>query len=149
MSGSHQYVWLVWALAALLVSGPATAGHASGHLTAPGIEVYYGIVPAALVRGHERDHSGKPADPSAWHLVVALYDSATGQRITEADVTARVRQLGGFEQYKTLEPMPVAGAATFGQYFAMPGHDPYLVTLQILRPGADAPVEVRFEHRHP
>ncbi|MFZ5557468.1 MAG: hypothetical protein ACOZDY_12235 [Pseudomonadota bacterium] len=64
-------------------------------------------------------------------------------------MTARVRQLGGFEQSKTLEPMPVAGAATFGQYFAMPGHGPYLVTLQILRPGADAPVEVRFEHRHP
>lgn len=136
-------------LAALVASGPAAAAHASMHVTASGIEVYYGFLPAAMVRGHPQDHGGKPADPSAWHLVVALFDSATGTRIAEAKVSARVGPLGGAEETKALEPMQVAGTVTFGQYFAMPGRGAYRISLMIKRPGTTVPVVVGIEHRHP
>jgi len=136
-------------LASLMTSVPAGAAQDSMHVTVSGIEVYYGFLPAAMVHGHPQDHGGKPTDPSAWHLVVALFDSATGTRIADAQVSARVGPLGGAEETKVLEPMQVAGTVTFGQYFAMPGGGPYRISLTIKRSGAKAPIVVRIEHRHP
>lgn len=116
---------------------------------ADGIAIYFGIVPAELVRGHPREHpesgmhGGAPVGES--HLMVALFDAKTGARITNATVVAHVSGTGVRKLEKTLEPMTVAGAVTFGNYFNLTGSGPYRFELQVLLPGRSTAIRTRFE----
>lgn len=64
---------------------------------ADGLVVYFAVVPAAFALGHPADHTGREMHRNApdgrylHHLMVAVFDSATGVRITNADVTAVVQ----------------------------------------------------------
>lgn len=133
------------AVAALVWVATAAAGHQAQHLAVGGMEIYYGILPVEMVQGHPTDHGGKPAGKSSAHLVVALFDSTTGRRISDAQIGARVHELGLGEQSKQLDPMRIADTVTYGQYFRMAGPGPYRVSLSIRSPGVAAPVEVKFE----
>ena len=82
------------------------------------------------------------------HLVVALFDNATGRRIEDAQVTAAVMAPGLNSQWKTLEPMRVAEAVTYGNYFDMPREGAYHIQLRIRRPGQSQLIEATFSHRH-
>src|SRR4030067_126792 len=83
----------------------ALAGIALGAAAAPpaatpyrrgvdGVAIYFGILPAELVRGHPQEHpegqmhGGVPVGEN--HITVALFDDKTGKRITRAEVTATV-----------------------------------------------------------
>ena len=50
---------------------------------------------------------------------------------------------------KALEPMAIAAAITYGNYFRMPGKGPYLISVQVHRPELPQVIEARFEYRHP
>jgi hypothetical protein len=54
--------------------------------------VYLGVVPAAQVKGQgvAMMHGGAPKGPDAYHIVAAVFDAATGARISDATVTAKV-----------------------------------------------------------
>lgn len=133
----------------LLVATAAWSADNSYHKVANGVSVYFGIVPAELVRGHPREHpegemhGGVPAGEN--HIMVALFDDKTGERITRAQVTARVSggHAAGIE--KRLEPMTIAGSLTYGNYFYMGGSGPYQVELRIYAPGRNKPISMRFE----
>lgn len=135
----------VGAIAALVWVATAAAGHQAQHLAAGGMEIYYGVLPVEMVQGHPPDHGSKPAGKSSTHLVVALFDSATGRRISDAQIGARVYELGLGEQSKQLDPMHIADTVTYGQYFRMAGPGPYRVSLSIRKPGLATPVEVKLE----
>lgn len=119
-----------------------------------GMTFYLGIVPSELVLGHPQGHSeremhgGPPAGAGEYHVMIAIFDAKTGKRITDAVVKASVESLGLGGQEKPLEPMPIAGALTYGNYFRMAGTGPYTITLRVSRPGLQRPVAVRFEHSH-
>ncbi len=112
------------------------------------VAIYLGIMPAQLVRGHPKMHGGVPAAGYEDHVIVALFDNATGRRIEDAQVTAAVRELGLGAEWKTLEPMPVAEAVTYGNYFDIPREGIYHVQLRIRRPGHPRLIEATFTHRH-
>jgi hypothetical protein len=54
-------------------------------MSADGIEIYFGVVPAPVISGHEMGHGGSPRAKGSHHLVIALFDSKTGKRVTDAE----------------------------------------------------------------
>ncbi len=90
------------------------------------ITLYYGVVPAALSQAALAAHppaadahgAVRPA-ADTHHLVVALFDTPTGQRITQATVTVRHTPPTGAAMSKVLEPMPLGDTLSFGTTFVI------------------------------
>jgi hypothetical protein len=115
--------------------------------TAGGLTVYLGVMPAAIVKGHPM-RSGAHTGPHEYHVVAAVFDAATGARISDAAVTAQVSGLGLSGTRKKLEPMEIAGTTTFGEFFNLPGRDLYTVKLSVERSGGAPPVVLEFKYDH-
>ena len=138
-----------------LVLFPAFAQRADDgdYKTADGLAIYLGVLPAAMLQGHqthpeERMHGGVPRGRHAYHLVAAVFDAATGKRIEDAMVQARVMPRGVASETRALEPMEIAGTVTYGNYFTMGGDDPYRIEISITRSGTATSVAVTFSYRH-
>jgi hypothetical protein len=144
-------------IAASLGSLPAIAGEAGLYQRSGGVEAYIGFVPAEITKGHaptkpdKRMHDQVPRGGHQYHLVAAVFDVNTGERISDASVTAQVSGLGLVGPEKSLEPMRIAGTITYGAYFELPGADRYKVVLTIRRADATKPVTLNFtyDHRNP
>lgn len=141
-------VVLAGILIVLGVAAAAPAADTAYRRVADGVVVYFGILPAELVRGHPPGHpesgmhGGVPVGEN--HLMVALFGDNTGERITRADVTATITGPDRFKATKKLDPMIIAGSATYGNYFSMPGPGPYRIVLRIRLPGAGRDIEAVF-----
>lgn len=138
----------------VLSSHAATAVEDMPYRTADGLAVYLGVVPAAIVKGHppghpeQAMHGGAPKGPHQYHVVVAVFDSASGNRVSDATVTAQVSGLGLSGSKAKLEPMEIAGTISYGGFFNLPGRDLYTVRLTIARPGSQRPVVLDFKYDH-
>ena len=44
--------------------------------------------------------------------------------------------------------MAIRNTLTYGNYFRMPGKDPYTIVVQVLRPGVSQAIEAKFDFRH-
>lgn len=138
------------ATVAMLTAAPiiATATERSYQQVVDGVVVYFGMLPAELVRGHPREHTesrmhgGVPVGES--HLTVALFDDKTGSRVTNAELTARITDGRGLDIRKKLEPMLIAGNQTHGNYFQLTGAGPYRIEIMIRRPGAAGEIRAIF-----
>lgn len=120
--------------------------------TVEGVKIYLGIVPAALVQGHSTTpgdpqalHGGTPAGSDSNHVMVALFDAASGARITDARVSASI---GGGSAAKPLEPMEVNGLMTYGNFFALSSPEVRRIHVEILAVGKPAPIEADFAYGH-
>ena len=118
--------------------------------TTHGVTVYYGVVPAEIARGIARTHGEtnlhgtERATPIGYHLIVALFNAVTGQRISNATVTASMARPGPQSSPKLLEPMKIADTTTYGNFFELPEHGIYRIHLNITRKGSARPVTVDF-----
>ena len=152
MAPIGAFAWLLFASAAL-------GAQAVQPLRADGIEIFHGVIPAEIILGHpagdseRKMHGSTPAWGEQYHLIVTLFDSASKERIQDAEIKATVfetrrpgKRLAG--QQKRLEPMLFAGAASYGNYFNLPGPAPYRIELEIRRRGAVKTVKVPLEYRH-
>jgi hypothetical protein len=135
-------------------SGVTAASSSDDTKTVGGIKFYVGILPSEMVLGHPKTHAessmhgGSSANAGQYHIVVALFDVATEQRISDAQVAARVTPLGFAGEEKALEAMPIGDAPSYGNFFNMPGKGPFRIVIQVRRPGVTGKVEAVFEHRH-
>jgi len=153
-------VTICWKAALVLVAtailGPvATASDASENFqVVDGVEIYLGVIPAQIVQGHPKEHpeagmhGGVPPQSHRDHVVVALFDAATGKRIENAQVTGSVMELGLSSKQKKLEPMRISDSVTYGNFFAMPNKNIYHIKVQIRLPGMKDVVEAQFTHKH-
>ncbi len=122
--------------------------------TAEGLTVYLGVVPAEITKGPPAHtpapemHGKVPHGAHEYHFVAAVFDAASGARISNASVTAQVSGVGLSGPRKTLEPMQIAGTTTYGNFFDLPGRDLYTVRLTIERPGAARAVVMDFKYDH-
>ena len=139
---------------AALMLGTAFAADSNLHKVVHGVSIYLGVIPAELVLGHPRSHpeaqmhGGVPAGQHRYHVVVALFDDATGKRITGARVKANVSEIGLSGAQKKLEPMLIAGTVSYGNYFAMPSTDnPYRIQVRIELPGVTDAIEAQFDYQ--
>ena len=123
--------------------------------TAGNLAVYLGVLPAEMVQGHSPEHpegkmhGGVPSAKRQHHIVVAVFDTKDGGRVTNAEVTARVAEIGLSQTQKKLERMAIDKTISYGNYFSMGSPGPYRIEIEILRPGSTAPVKTSFEYSHP
>ena len=132
------------AVAALVLSGAVGAQNGLDRV-AGAYEIYLGITPAVVIARNyapgssERTmHGGVPSNPNDQHLMIALFNRNTGQRVGNATVTAKVWSADGGSvpvQRKSLQSMSIAGSVTYGNYFFMPSSGRYDVRLSISVPG--------------
>lgn len=138
----------------VLSVAPAAADTHSDYLVDHGIAIYYAVIPAEMIRGHPKQHpeatmhGGVPNRPHAHHIMVALFDEASLDRIVDAEVTATVSEIGLAGEKKTLEPFTVAGALTYGNYFELRPNTTYRVRVEVKTPRPGAPASVEFEFKH-
>ncbi|RNJ48192.1 hypothetical protein [Methylocystis hirsuta] len=148
----RSFLFIAAALASLL---PAQASaESAGYLTDRGVAFYYALFPAEMIRGREQQepeatmHGGPPRSRHAYHLMVALFDAATSRRITDAEVTAKVTEVGLAGQEKKLESMAVAGAVTYGNYFTLAPNTNYRIRVTVRTPSSAEPARIEFPFKH-
>lgn len=136
------------------ITGAAAA--ADYYKTAGNFAVYLGVVPAELVQGHSPEHpEGKMHGGVPFfarrqhHVVIAVFDTKDGARVTDAEVTARVGEIGLAQTRKKLERMVIDKTISYGNYFSMGSPGPYRIEIEIVRPGSTGAVKTSFEYSHP
>lgn len=141
--------------AVALLPNLSLASHTGTHQVIDGVSIYIGMMSVEEIgtqqnaRNPEAQmHGGVAYGAHRDHLVVALFDSRTGKRITDARVSGTVRELGRAGKTKNLEAMTIADTVTWGNYFDLPNRGVYRVVLQVLRPTASQAIEAKFIHRH-
>ena len=130
------------AAAVLALVTPANAGVVDGVRTVDGLAVYLGVVPAAVTRAHSPQHTERTMHGGAEkagihdvHLLVAVFNSGSGQRVKNISVTARVHVPGKNQWAVPLSPMTINGAYTYGGYTSIGLEDDVMISIEIRRPG--------------
>jgi hypothetical protein len=157
MSKTALFFLIVIVGIGLGISSPVRAEDASQSLTSHGLTVYFGIVPAEIARGVARSHGdanmhgAQPPPAASYHLIVAIFNAVTGNRITDATVTASVTRPGFETPSKPMEPMKIVGTISYGNVFQLPGNGVYHIRLSIIRKGNSRPTELdlSYDHGHP
>lgn len=137
----------------LLCAAPAAVAQPLAFSKTVGnVEIDIGVMSAAAIRHYAASrpeaemHGGPPAGGGQYHLVVALFDANTNARITKADVSADVREIGVGGVEKQLMPMKIAGTVTWGAYFPMSGTALCHIAVTIRLPGRPQPIHAVFVH---
>lgn len=118
-----------------------------------GTTVYFGVVSADVIRAYPKAYptsvyGAAPTGPAQYYVTVALFDTASGQRIDDAVVKSRVSTATGAGPEKALQPITIDGSRSYGNYFAMGGEGPYKVTVEIKRAGLPDTIQAQFEYAH-
>lgn len=142
----------VCALLLVLTSLAAHAVENNQRKIVDGLSIYVGVLPAEMLLGHPKEHheremhGGVPAGSSRYHVVVAVFDAASGKRITQAQVKIGGASSGMAATRKKAEPMLVNNLVTYGNYVTLPGQGPYKIVVEIRHPVSAKPVEVEFDY---
>jgi len=111
---------------------------------------YVGIVPAAVSRERMAadatpQHPAAASAADAHHLVVALFDAASGARIEQANVVA-IHLLPRREPVRrSLTPMRTGYVTSFGAEFEISKGAGHLFEIEVTRPG-QAPEHFAFRY---
>ena len=139
--------------AAQATDNPGTP-ESSGSIVADGMLIYYAILPAGMLRqfpkgsGERLMHGGVPHGLHWHHVMVAVFDKATYERITDVTVAASVTDLGMATEDLKLQPSDVGGGETFMNYFQFDQSGIYTIDLEITRQGTPTPITAQFRYRH-
>lgn len=137
-----------------ILFAPATsnAGVVDGVQTADGLTINLGVVPAPPVaQAHPQMHGGSPGRSiHNMHLVVAIFEKASGARVTNATVWAHIFEQGGRQWKVPLRAMTVNGALTYGGYTSFPSDFDYRIGIIVERPVPKRrnPVTAHFTWTH-
>ncbi len=133
----------------VVFSTAASAAHLGQTKTVNGVAIYLGLVPAAVMRRNPdrypaHELSKIPSGRHVHHVMLALFDSLGGKRITDAVITAHVAPLALGGPTRPLEPTVVAGELTYCNYFRISASDTTVIQAEIRRPDAARVIQVRF-----
>lgn len=94
-------------------------------------------------------HGGVPEGRHQYHLVLALFDAASGARIETARVSVEVTGLGHIGSTRLdLEPMKIADTVTWGTFVELPGRDSYDLSFTVVLPGRAKAIVLPFSYAH-
>ena len=132
----------------------ASARSAPWHKVAAGVAIDLGIVPAESIRAqHPKPdaessmHGGIPGGTGYYHVNISLHDAVTNAEIRDAEVEVKVPNPVTGGESKKLELMAIRDTVSYGNYFRMPGKDPYTIIVQVRRPGVHQVVEAKFDFK--
>lgn len=117
--------------------------------SADGLTGYLGVAPRAVVLDHAPQHEERrmhPGEPTGdAHLVVAIFEDATGERVEDAAVEAEVRRDGhpGVQNLR-LERMRIEDTVTYGGFLSVAGRGLYHVDVAVRRPQSEGETHLRF-----
>jgi hypothetical protein len=133
------------------INSPAYSEVPAQSVMSHGLTVYFGVLPAPIAKGITGGpmHDGRPSAAHSHHLIVAIFNSVTGERVTDAGVAAKVTQPGFEPPEKPLEPMKIADTITYGNFFDLSKPGIYRIRLRISRPGGARPIMVDLLYDHP
>lgn len=138
-------------------TGAVQADQLSRSVTTSGLTVHYGVMSAEKARSVDRgasapDESTSGSAHATYHLVVALVDKSTGERIDDATVTAKMtspsHKTRARTQVKPLQEMRINDTVTYGNYFDMPWQGRYRIDLSVKRKGRAEPIHARLNYDH-
>ncbi len=131
---------------ALLCWSAALAGHlGERYHVVDGLDVHLGIAPLDQVR----DHPGaQPKGKNLHHVLLALFDRRSGQRIDAAEVEGRVSALGLVGRKRAMGATNIAGAVSYCNYFAMIPGQTFELSFSIRLPGKSEVLRTVFVHQH-
>lgn len=143
-TGRRIATWLATALLLPFLWLSAWEAVAQSMQERDGVTLYWGLVPGAVFTDkhaldemHRKDGQGEPH-----HLVVALFDTATGKRIGTAAVRAQLIEVGISETpAKALAPMEINGLMSYGQLFSMVKKGPYRFRIFVKLPDREEEIE--------
>lgn len=153
MASDHFFNRRILIMIALWLNALFPAAAAEQGKTVDGMDIYYGVVPAEVIRKQTEKHDPKMhrrrwLHTGSHHLAVALFDAKTGQRITDATVDATVTPLGLAPTERRLEPMLIDQTTTYGNFFDFPpSSSPFRIVLNIKRLNPPAHSVAEFEYR--
>ncbi|MFQ6016858.1 MAG: hypothetical protein ACE5KF_01570 [Kiloniellaceae bacterium] len=132
-----------------MIPAGSSADHLGRYQVADGMTIYLGIMAAEVLRKNPDQYpyharSEVPSGKNMYHLLVAIFDNASGERIADAEVEARVSPLGLAGPKRRLDQMSVAGAITYCNYFKLSPGETYVVRTEIRRPGVPGLVRAEF-----
>lgn len=145
---------LVGLLALATALGAATQAEPGVQRTADFV-VYFGIMPAELAQSRlavhptpAPAHDAPPFPADTHHVIVAVFDARSGERITDATVQARHEPALGVATEKPLVPMPLGDALSYGNTFIVPDGANHRFVLRIRQAERDARVEFTYDNQH-
>jgi hypothetical protein len=150
----RRLLYLAAGLWTVAVPPSAAVAQTENPKTGGGITVYLGVMPAAMIQGHPKGHpeqamhGGVPRGRYAYHVMAAMFDAESGERIENAKVEARVSSQVFTSAMRPLEPMQIAGTVTYGNYFTISANEPYQILISVSRDSQTAPVALEFSHEH-
>lgn len=117
-----------------------------------GLLFHYGLVPSEMVLSHPQAHEERRMHPGdarkgRSHLVLAIFDAASGERIANAEVSVHITLVGGPSTTKALEPMDIAKLPSFGAFVPVGAPGIYKIRFEVKRPGVAGTENAEFEHR--
>ena len=119
-----------------------------------GTEFYLTIRPAEAIRAQyppgskERAmHGGVPEGTDYYHVEVRLFNGHSRTAIKNAQVELTVAEQVPSGEKKKLEPVEVNEMSSYGNYFRMPGKDPYTITVSARNPSSPRPIEATFHYK--
>lgn len=124
----------------LMITGNVWGTDDPTHKSIGGVDIFIGIVPAEIIKGRNlakemNMHGGNIRGGNLYHLVVALFDTKTRERISEANIKANISVPGSSGSTKKLEKMEINNTVSFGNYYAFPKTAPYYIGLTLDIPG--------------
>jgi len=139
---------------AALAADTSSDPESSGTIVVEDVLIYYAVLPAGIVGDfppgspEAQMHGGTPRGGHWHHLLVALFDTQTNERIVDADVSAQISELGLGPKDLSLDMVSIGGAGTFMNYTEFGKTALYTIDLAIERPGSDTPIEAEFRYKH-
>jgi hypothetical protein len=141
-------------VAALAVVASLASGGAGAQASPPtgGLAFHYELVPSEMVLVHPRANVERRMHPGdsrkgRSHLVLSLFDSQSGARISQAEVLVQVTPPAGATMTEPLERVDIADQPSFSAYVPIGAPGVYKIRFDVKRPGVEATVSAEFEHR--
>ena len=128
----------------------AMADDSERHQQVNGMDVYLGVIPSQLAAGDHPDmHEINAPTHHVYHILIAIFDSKTGNRIKDANVSANVSSSALTEKSKILDAMHTNNAISFGNFFPMSVPGKYTIRVEIQHPDMDGAATANFVYQRP
>jgi len=151
-SYARTAIGLALAIVVILFGGNVLAAEGSQSMVVDGLTIYYGIIPAEELREfpqgstEARAHTQIPKGKQVYHMVVAVFEGENMERVTDAKVTARVREIGLGWTRKPLEPTTLNNDLTYCNYFTFHDHTNYQIDIDVRKPGSADTITAAFDY---